>query len=334
MRRAGPPPDAKSRRLCALAHAFVAVSIYIGLFLLLKSFVFSVNFCCAADIALGRSRGGGGLRGVQSGFHKGGDPVVDNRGTLLAWQHHPDEQGELDGEVEGEPKEQHFSEVLQQSKEAVNDPIGEPLLIVVLVRRLEGEDARIYGVDEPDEVAEEAVTEDKVAEHDSEEGDTAEDVHRLDLGLFANLLDLGELLQVVIKLVQRLPARRRERGSKRKGVRSGGPIGSGRREWGRVDAAAVAVDVVVGYGFVAFDSSESGANQGLSSRIIQTVIPISFDHQRNRTQSQPQPSPTQRHATEPSGSGSEQRGRGRGRGRGRRKKGEGAEVDSLELVHI
>ena len=43
--------------------------------------------------------------------------------------------------VEGDPEEEDVGEELEQVEDAVDDPVGQPLGVVVLLRRLDGLDA-------------------------------------------------------------------------------------------------------------------------------------------------------------------------------------------------
>ncbi len=92
------------------------------------------------------------------------DALVDD-GRALHGRHAPQEEGALDQPVEGDPADEELGEEFTDGEGGEDDPVHEPLRVVVLGRALQGLDGAVSRVDEADEVADELGA---VAEHQPE----------------------------------------------------------------------------------------------------------------------------------------------------------------------
>lgn len=84
--------------------------------------------------------------------------VVEHGRALGHRVHAPDEEGDLDRVEEGDPVENEVHEGLQEAKEAVNNPIYQPLRVVRSVLRLDGLERGVHRVQQTHEVADEIRT--------------------------------------------------------------------------------------------------------------------------------------------------------------------------------
>ena len=65
-------------------------------------------------------------------LHIGQDvDVVDGGGTARYWVEEPDEENELEEEVEGDESENKAGELVHDIEESENNPVRQPLLVVV-----------------------------------------------------------------------------------------------------------------------------------------------------------------------------------------------------------
>ena len=130
------------------------------------------------------------------------DRLVDKGGTLLAGEHHPDEQAQLNGEIEWDPVEHRVRKVLDERKERKQHPIGEPLLVIVRLRGLQRFDARVGRVQKAEHVAQQASPECKVGHKEREEGAAADEVNRVRPSLLPGLFDHGEFFELLVDPVE------------------------------------------------------------------------------------------------------------------------------------
>lgn len=107
----------------------------------------------------GSSRGAGvglvdGLLGGEES--RADDLAVDHLGTLGLGEHEPDDGKGLDGVVPGNVVEDDAGEGLEEGEHAENDPVGEPLDVILGLGALESLEREVGGDEETDEVGQEA----------------------------------------------------------------------------------------------------------------------------------------------------------------------------------
>lgn len=84
------------------------------------------------------------------------DVVVDSNGAVVGGGHHAvHEEQALNKPVEGDPEEEDVCEEFEQCEGAVDDPVGEPLSVIVLAVGLDSLYRSISGVEEANEVTQE-----------------------------------------------------------------------------------------------------------------------------------------------------------------------------------
>ena len=111
---------------------------------------------------MGLGRGGRGARVDLVDFLLGGkesgadDPGVDGLGTLGLRKHQPDNGERLDGVVPRNVVEDDAGEGLKEGEHAEDDPVGEPLDVILGLRGLECLEREVGGNEEADEVGQEA----------------------------------------------------------------------------------------------------------------------------------------------------------------------------------
>lgn len=107
----------------------------------------------------GSSRGAGvGLvNGLLGGEESGADDLaVDHLGTLGLGEHEPDNGKGLYGVVPGNVVEDDAGEGLEESEHAENNPVGEPLDVILRLGALKSLEGEVGGDEEADEVGQEA----------------------------------------------------------------------------------------------------------------------------------------------------------------------------------
>lgn len=128
------------------------------------------------------------------------DAVVDGDSAVEGGDHEPEEEDGLEEEVEGEPVQEDIGEGLDDRNESVHGPVGQPLLVILLLGGLEGLEGTVGGVDEAEEVGEELAG--KVEEdHQEDEGSGTEG--QVGLGNTSGSLkldQLGDLVQLLVEL--------------------------------------------------------------------------------------------------------------------------------------
>jgi len=93
---------------------------------------------------------GSGLDVTESGSD---DVDVEDLGTSSSGEHEPDDGKGLEDKVHGDPVEDRSdSEGFSEVQEAEYDPVSEPLLVVVLTRRLDSLDREVSGESPTDQV--------------------------------------------------------------------------------------------------------------------------------------------------------------------------------------
>lgn len=107
----------------------------------------------------GSSRGAGvglvdGLLGGEES--RADDLAVDHLGTLGLREHEPDDSESLDGVVPGNVVEDDAGEGLEESEHAEDDPVGEPLDVILRLGALERLEREVGGDEEAEEVGQEA----------------------------------------------------------------------------------------------------------------------------------------------------------------------------------
>lgn len=111
-------------------------------------------------VGLGRSGRGAGVSLVNlllGGQESGADDLaVDQLGTLSLRKHEPNDGKGLDGVVPGNVVEDDVGEGLEESEHAENDPVGEPLNVILGLGALESLEREVGGDEETDEVGQEA----------------------------------------------------------------------------------------------------------------------------------------------------------------------------------
>jgi len=152
------------------------------------------------EIISGRSGSGASGRNTVVGADQDGpqDRVVEFGRTLEGGELQPDKEDSLEGEVPGEIVEDEAKrEALQESEEAVNSPVRQPLSIILVLGCLEGLERQVGGERPADKVGNrdgERVDEDK----EGKDGHGSDNGIRLgDLGLLLKGVErrvLGELL--------------------------------------------------------------------------------------------------------------------------------------------
>lgn len=70
------------------------------------------------------------------------------------WSHTPYEEQTLASIVKGEPEEEDVREELNNAEESVNNPVGEPLCVILLNIALDGLNREICWIDKSNQVAE------------------------------------------------------------------------------------------------------------------------------------------------------------------------------------
>jgi len=134
------------------------------------------------------------------------DAVVDHAGPVgLERGHAPDEEETLAEPVEGDPANQEVGEELEEGEEGEDNPVGQPLGVVLLHLGLQRLDGGISRVDKPDHVTQQLRP---VPKHEPEgdDGDHAvRDVQPLHPGLVLQELQsvrhLSWLVQQLLQLV-------------------------------------------------------------------------------------------------------------------------------------
>lgn len=110
-------------------------------------------------VGLGRSsrRASVGLVNGPLGLEESGsdDLAVDELGTLSLGKHKPNDGEGLDGVVPGNVVEDDAGEGLKESEHAENDPVGEPLDVILGLRALERLEREVGGDEEADQVGQE-----------------------------------------------------------------------------------------------------------------------------------------------------------------------------------
>lgn len=104
-----------------------------------------------------RSAGVGLVNGLLGGEESGADDLgVDHLGTLGLREHEPDNGKRLDGVVPGNVVKDDAGEGLEEGEHAEDDPVGEPLDVILGLRALEGLEREVGGDEETEEVGQEA----------------------------------------------------------------------------------------------------------------------------------------------------------------------------------
>ena len=97
-------------------------------------------------------------------LHVGEDVhVVDGGGALGDGVEEPDEEDELDEEVEGDEGQDEAGELVHNVEKAEHDPVGQPLLVVVSALGLESKEGHEAGVGDAEDASDVGVAD---AEHD------------------------------------------------------------------------------------------------------------------------------------------------------------------------
>lgn len=84
--------------------------------------------------------------------------VEDNGGTEGTWVEEVHVEGELDQVVEGEEGEQVADKAIGDGEQAEHDPVGEPLLIVLITSRFERFETHVRRIYESNKVADQGGT--------------------------------------------------------------------------------------------------------------------------------------------------------------------------------
>ena len=118
------------------------------------------------------------------------DFLVDQGGTVGLGQPEPDEEGELQQEIEGDVLDEDGGQGLEDDEEGEDDPVGQPLGVVGLLGGVDRLERGVGRVPEARDVDDELCAESGGSQHDKQ-GCQAEDDVRLEVG---GVLERGDLL--------------------------------------------------------------------------------------------------------------------------------------------
>ena len=97
-------------------------------------------------------------------LHVGEDVgVVDNGRSIADWVEQPNEEDELEEEVEWDECEDEASELVDNVENSEDNPVGEPLLVIVRTLRLESQEGHEARVGDAEQAGNVGVAD---AEHD------------------------------------------------------------------------------------------------------------------------------------------------------------------------
>lgn len=141
-----------------------------------------------------------------SAKHRGEERSEDDLGTVERRQGQPQEEDELEDEVEGEPVDD-VDEALQDGKESKDNPVRQPLGVVSSARSEQGVQRVVAGNDKASKVGEQLAAEVEDDEEEVESGEADDGVGLGNTGLLLKVVQggvLGELLVERSKVVLRL----------------------------------------------------------------------------------------------------------------------------------
>ena len=114
--------------------------------------------------------------------------IIDGGRALADWVEEPNEEDELEEVVEGDEAEEESSELVDDVEETKDDPIRQPLLIVIFLIGLEGEERHEAGVSDAKE-ARNVCASNSTHDHDDSTDDTvAENLLRRETSQFGNFV--------------------------------------------------------------------------------------------------------------------------------------------------
>ncbi|KAJ8544251.1 hypothetical protein ON010_g12017 [Phytophthora cinnamomi] len=108
----------------------------------------------------------------------------------------PDEEGDLEEEVEGDPREHEVRDGLREVEEGVDDPVGEPLGVVARAGRVDGLERHVGRVDEAHEAHHQLLAAHHEQQDARQQRAHAEDVELVHARLLLQLHDLLVALQL------------------------------------------------------------------------------------------------------------------------------------------
>ena len=88
--------------------------------------------------------------------------LVNKGGSSLLGEHQPNQESNFERKVQWNPVQDDVGEVLQDAEESKDDPVSQPLRIIVLALGLECLDTGVGRVDETNQVAEKSRAKDEV----------------------------------------------------------------------------------------------------------------------------------------------------------------------------
>lgn len=107
---------------------------------------------------VGRGNGSGGTDAGGSAALESGpkDLRVDKLGTLGLREHQPDNREGLDGVPPGDVVEDNAREALEEGEKTKDNPVGEPLDVILRLGALKGPEREVGGDEEAKHVGQEA----------------------------------------------------------------------------------------------------------------------------------------------------------------------------------
>jgi len=152
-------------------------------------------------VGLGPQVGGSRPRLVEVSAKSGlKERSEDDLGTTESGKCQPQQEHKLEGEVEGEPVDD-VDQALNHGEESENDPVSEPLGIVILLGGEEGIQGVVSGDDEAGEVGQELASEVEDNEEEVESGEPNGGVDLGDRGLLLKVVEGGILRKLTVELV-------------------------------------------------------------------------------------------------------------------------------------
>jgi hypothetical protein len=153
-------------------------------------------------VSLGTEARGGRARLLEvSADGRGQERSENELGTPEGREREPEEEDELENKVKGEPVD-NLDEALNDGKESENDPISQPLSIILLVVGEESTKRVVAGDDETSKVGKKLAAEVEDDEEEVESSDTDDGVGLGNASLLLKVVEGGVLGELTVELTK------------------------------------------------------------------------------------------------------------------------------------